>query len=648
MNRKKATLIGIIFLLIAIPVTIVAVRISFIFFSSADVQETPEEIVVSNITDSRVTVSWYTPAAVVGSIRYGSSESNLSNIAEEDNPSDSLEIHSIEITNLQPDTTYYYEIISGDGVYNDDGTPFSFDTLPTSDDLAIPDIFTGNIESEVPLGIVYAHATTEDSVSTPLSIRIENGSGFAFTKANLRERDTGDIFELDEDVDILIYATTQEGNRGKTAMDSTESNVPTIEVDSTGEIYNPFTTLSGTLPTDVDPATTEIPGQTSTPVTPETTQNPAITNRPTSINSVPPIQNTALGNVSQLISSKVSYGLENENPTVPYSIFLSNFSSSDFCVNWLTKEATIGYVTYSKEGTGLFEASDPLDLNQRSTHYTHFTCIDLSQFNVNDSVQFFINSNNTQYGINLTQEPFTFIVPSIPASTNTQTLQGTTNLAFPQTLQYDNSDILVSGRQEAIGNNSTWVSSRAREGQNWSLPFDGIYDTSLITLFRNTGTPNFLVTANSSFNAATSLPLTTNSNFVTLNLSPGLDVVNLDHNEIILSIDNVIGTARPNSTVDISIGGQQTQVQSSTEGLWSLGLSGVSNGEYTINARSIEGDVYGLTFTIDPTGRSLENTALSEGTAKFLIGISLVLGGLILSVTITKVRRHKGLNQRSL
>lgn len=75
---------------------------------------TPKNIVLTNIEDLSLTVSWQTPLEVVSFISFGPTGNEQVAIDDKDqNTPQARALHYVTLKNLQPNTTYKYRIISG-------------------------------------------------------------------------------------------------------------------------------------------------------------------------------------------------------------------------------------------------------------------------------------------------------------------------------------------------------------------------------------------------------------------------------------------------------------------------------------------------------------------------------------------------------
>lgn len=99
--------------------------------------QTPQDVVINNVTQNAATVKWTTQNPSQGVIEYGTSQTALNFFAPETSQTPN---HSVDLTLLAAQTTYYFQIRIGDQKYDNGGVPWTFATkgpnatnpLPTS------------------------------------------------------------------------------------------------------------------------------------------------------------------------------------------------------------------------------------------------------------------------------------------------------------------------------------------------------------------------------------------------------------------------------------------------------------------------------------------------------------------------------------
>lgn len=117
---KIPTLLGLGIIIVSIGVGVVGLVMGRqVYTTQASPDQNPQNIIISNITNSSVTISWHTSASVSGFIQYGQSspdEHTVLDIRDETKPQNHTS-HYIVIKNLIPQTTYQYKIFSGKLIY---------------------------------------------------------------------------------------------------------------------------------------------------------------------------------------------------------------------------------------------------------------------------------------------------------------------------------------------------------------------------------------------------------------------------------------------------------------------------------------------------------------------------------------------------
>lgn len=103
--------------------------------TSLNLENGESTILLTNVTDVSFSVVWRSAIKEDGYIKYGLSKTDLSVEASDYRDSlsslGSYSSHIIESDRVEPDTTYYFEVYSGDSVYDNEGEKYSVTTLPT-------------------------------------------------------------------------------------------------------------------------------------------------------------------------------------------------------------------------------------------------------------------------------------------------------------------------------------------------------------------------------------------------------------------------------------------------------------------------------------------------------------------------------------
>jgi len=127
-KSKIPTIIGIVILLAGTFAGVFFLRMNQVFRIGASVTITPKDIRTSNLSDTSATISWTSEGATTDFISWGETQGNLNKIEEEGNTDQKFFTHSITLTGLKADTTYFYKINSEGTNFDNNGIPWQFTT----------------------------------------------------------------------------------------------------------------------------------------------------------------------------------------------------------------------------------------------------------------------------------------------------------------------------------------------------------------------------------------------------------------------------------------------------------------------------------------------------------------------------------------
>jgi hypothetical protein len=160
-----------------------------------------QDIRVSNNTSASVTISWITDEETGGQVRYGA-QSDLSDaLVAYDTRGEAFEgcTHYVVIANLQPETGYYFEVISNGEVDNNQGRYYSCKTMkvpsaPPGTCLYYGYVYHRDGTTPAEGALVFARLTHAGVDSYPLSELVGTQGSFLFTVREARSTATDDLF----------------------------------------------------------------------------------------------------------------------------------------------------------------------------------------------------------------------------------------------------------------------------------------------------------------------------------------------------------------------------------------------------------------------------------------------------------------------
>jgi hypothetical protein len=233
MNKRIPTFLGILILIGGLIAGVILVNMRQGLESQAGPTESPKNIKISNRGSTTVSVSWTTDVPLTGLIKYSEDPSKITTPAGDardqiSGTSQGYTNHSINVTGLGDNKTYYFLIVSGSGTYDDNGKPFSVRTTPQV--IAPPeDVISGKIVGAageaVNGAIVFVEAEGGESLS---SISRTDGS-WRLNLANSRDKD-GKVLVYDPQK-TLLSIFVQAGSAGTaTALTNTSKDSPVADI----------------------------------------------------------------------------------------------------------------------------------------------------------------------------------------------------------------------------------------------------------------------------------------------------------------------------------------------------------------------------------------------------------------------------------
>ena len=146
LNKKIPTIGGLFLLAIAVLTTSYLVNTGVIFLGGAAPSENPQDVRITNVSDTSFTVTYKTDAKVAGTISLGADKTSAQTILDERDQQSGVpklyKLHSISVKNAKPTTAYSFSITSGTTTYQNNGSLFSVTTSKT---------LTGSPSATIPL-----------------------------------------------------------------------------------------------------------------------------------------------------------------------------------------------------------------------------------------------------------------------------------------------------------------------------------------------------------------------------------------------------------------------------------------------------------------------------------------------------------------
>lgn len=243
-NRFKIpTILGLGIILIGIITGVFLTLQEQIIISKASISVSPQNLTLSNLSDTEVTISWQTSSPVTSFITYGQASPNEVTVLDDrdTNSPAAYSIHYVTLKNLLPKTTYQYKIISGK--ISSEINKFTT-AAPLNSQTGFRPIIGSIFDGDKPLneGVVYlsiAEASTESSL-------VKTSGNFLIPISQIRTSNLSDIYPLTEDTTAKLTVLSPKGQATAIfRLKDSDSGLPSIKL---GEDLDLVTSSSNPFP----------------------------------------------------------------------------------------------------------------------------------------------------------------------------------------------------------------------------------------------------------------------------------------------------------------------------------------------------------------------------------------------------------------
>lgn len=223
LQARIPTLFGLGILVLGVVAGIVVLgqgTLGFLPRASADA--VPQDIRITNITDTGFTVSFLTEAPAPGYLEYGTSASQTKVQVRDDrdqlaNSVGSFTSHHITVKGLVPVTQYYFRLGTGSGAaFDNNGQPFTVRTARAVAPSSEARTAYGNVNTEVgnPADGALVYITIQGA--SPLSAQVKSNGSWAMPLASVRSLDLSSQVTIDDSTPVKIEV--QGVRRGDTLL----------------------------------------------------------------------------------------------------------------------------------------------------------------------------------------------------------------------------------------------------------------------------------------------------------------------------------------------------------------------------------------------------------------------------------------------
>lgn len=222
----------------------------------------PQSVRIVNVTNNSFSVSWVTDKPTIGAINWGESQSLGSTQVESNNQTN---VHLANISNLNPNTTYYFKILSSGQEFDNSGIPWTLQTAITLTTIPSTKLISGNLVA--PSGQPVEGAAifiSSPNMSTITTLSSSNGSWVA-PLGSARDKALGSYVNLS--VNPLLDIFAQAGPQGVSTAQIYADNsgtVPQITLGQTHDFRNTDTQTTTTTNTQNPEANLTLPEDSDT------------------------------------------------------------------------------------------------------------------------------------------------------------------------------------------------------------------------------------------------------------------------------------------------------------------------------------------------------------------------------------------------
>jgi hypothetical protein len=423
-KRKELTIIAI--LLIGIPLVVFATYQVYNLITRASVEAKPNNVLLSNLTTSSVTVSWVTDVTATGSVIPVVNSSEKSPVVDK-RGSGKRYTHYVELTNLEPNTDYQFIIVSDSKKYSSEGSKnFTFKTAPITADTPTPNPVHGSVNGGSGDDVMM-YALLKDKSTYPVSAVMPTGGNWIMDLSALRKVSDKSLVVVSGSTNIVIIAVSGP-NRGAVVegsySDLFDSNgklkdVHPLTIGDNSNLYTYFPAVAMLEAYSIETPTTPTPTPSYTPTTPveeEEEEEEEIFDRRFRIVH-------DINWIDMVTGDGTAVTANTGAPTVQ----VTNLTDTGFTVIWVSEEKEEGYISYGTSASSLSsDASDERDgLTNKGSYYVH--SVSLSRLQPDTTYYFEVKSGEDTYdngGSKYSVETFSTLSSPPPFQSVTGVVEG--------------------------------------------------------------------------------------------------------------------------------------------------------------------------------------------------------------------------------
>jgi hypothetical protein len=402
--NKKRNLILIIALVIGLPLITFAAYETVQYISNASADTKPQNILISNVTTSSITITWTTDSQTLGSVSLLEDGKEQTPVVDKRGNTKRY-THYVELSSLEPNTTYDFLITSNTTKYtSQDNTQFSFKTAPVSTDAPTPNPVVGSV-SGVSGDDVIIFATLKDKSAYPVSATMPSGGNWIIDLSAQRKISDMSLVLSSESTNLVLVAVSGSDKGGTISgmyselfdTDGKLNTAKTLSIASDSTLYSYFSSEAGLLASDT--GTNEESGTDTN--TNDNTSTDDSNSGSTSSNNSTSVKTEDGGRVFRLVQDLNWVDMSTTSQTGwsygASTIEITNVTDTGFTVIWVSQTSEQGSVTYGTSTSSLSsQALDERDgVANKGSYFVH--SVSISQLQPSTKYFFKVISGSTTY-----------------------------------------------------------------------------------------------------------------------------------------------------------------------------------------------------------------------------------------------------------
>ncbi|MBU0618957.1 fibronectin type III domain-containing protein [Patescibacteria group bacterium] len=300
-TKRIPTMLALLILIAGVALGVFLVQKQQIFNPRANINKSPMDVKITNVSDNSFTVSWKTQDPTVGYVVWGTKENALENIAK-DNSETKSQLHYIQVAGLSPMNSYSFKLASDNqtNLYDNHGQAYKITTGPKLNSITASDTISGIVldNQGIPAqnAIIYLTITNGQATST----QVKATGNWLISLNTIRTESLQDWVKYDLDNTIIdLSIQSEEAKANVVTTTGCARPVPNVTLGKTYDFRELCGQTNQAASTPITPTPTTQPTPLPTPAGLITIENPSFdgetinTNQPqfygttTNINKVP-------------------------------------------------------------------------------------------------------------------------------------------------------------------------------------------------------------------------------------------------------------------------------------------------------------------------------------------------------------------------